>query len=174
MGLRISEALSLRLDDVSCEWLLVRNMEFNKSRLLPLRPTTRTQVERYLERRLREADACPFVFVFIAGRKLHANTDRGVFRRLVFSLGPTKPEDNPQPRMHDLRFCFANQALTNSPGDHEGITRHIIALTTYPGHSDVRNSYWRLGATPPRSPRSCDAAKASYTEPIRDAARPPS
>jgi len=147
-GLRISEALNLRLEDVTREGLLVRNTKFNKSRLLPLHPSTRVQVERYLGRRLQEAGACPFLFVSVAGRKLHANTARGVFRRLVFSLGTARPEDKPRPRIHDLRFYFANQALTNSPGDHDGISRHMVALTTYLGHSDVRNSYWYLEATP--------------------------
>jgi hypothetical protein len=48
-----------------------------------------------------------------------------------------------------LRFYFANQALKNGPEEHWGISRHMVALTTYLGHSDVRNSYWYLEATPP-------------------------
>jgi integrase/recombinase XerD len=28
------------------------------------------------------------------------------------------------------------------------IGRHMVALTTYLGHSDVRNGYWYLEATP--------------------------
>ncbi len=147
-GLRISEALNLRLDDVTPEGLVVRNTKFGKSRLLPLHETTRKRLEDYLELRFREAGGCDFVFISIKGRKLHGNTVRGVFRRLVFSLGIARPEDQPRPRLHDLRFYFANQALTNSPGDHEGISRHMVALTTYLGHSDARNSYWYLEATP--------------------------
>jgi len=53
-----------------------------------------------------------------------------------------------RPRVHDLRFYFANQVLTNSPVDHRRISRHMVALTTYLGHSDARNSYWYLEATP--------------------------
>ena len=147
-GLRISEALNLQLDDVTPEGLVVRNAKFDKSRLLPLHSTTKTQLQRFLERRVRVAGACPFVFVSVAGRRLHSSTARGVFRRLVFSLGIAKPEDRPRPRLHDLRFFFANQVLTNAPGDHDGISRHMVALATYLGHSDVRNSYWYLEATP--------------------------
>ena len=40
------------------------------------------------------------------------------------------------------------QALTNGPVDHTGIAPHMVALTTSLGHSDVRNSYWYLEATP--------------------------
>lgn len=147
-GLRISEALNLRLEDVTQGGLVVQNTKFGKSRWLPLHATVRHRIEEYLERRAREAGACPFVFVSIKGCRLHGNTVRHVFRRLVCSLGIARPEDKPFPRVHDLRFYFANQALMNCPGDHDGIGRHMIALTTYLGHGDVRNSYWYLEATP--------------------------
>ena len=147
-GLRISEALNLRIEDVTAEGLIVRNTKFAKSRLLPLHPTTRVQIDKYLERRRKQVGACDFMFTSIRGRKLHGNTARGVFHRLVFSLGIARPEDRPRPRLHDLRFYFANQALTNAPGGHQGISRHMVALTTYLGHSDPRSSYWYLEATP--------------------------
>lgn len=147
-GLRISEALNLQLDAVTRDGLLVRNTKFGKSRLLPLHATTQERLESYLVRRRREAGACPFVFVSGSGGKLHPNTVRGVFRRLVYALGVAKATDKLRPRLHDLRFYFANQALTQSPCDHDGIGRHMVALTTYLGHSDVRNGYWYLEATP--------------------------
>jgi len=147
-GLRISEALNLQLDEVRRDGLLVRNTKFGKSRLLPLHATTQERLESYLVRRRREAGACPFVFVSSRGGKLHPNTVRGVFRRLVYALGVAKATDKLRPRLHDLRFYFANQALTQSPCDHDGIGRHMVALTTYLGHRDVRNGYWYLEATP--------------------------
>ncbi len=147
-GLRISEALNLRLENVTPEGLVVRNTKFGKNRLLALHPSTRNMLEQYIERRSREAGACPYLFVSVKGRQLHATTTRGVFRRLVGSLGIAGPNDEPRPRLHDLRFYFANQVMTNSPGDHAGISRHMVALTTYLGHSDVRNSYWYLEASP--------------------------
>jgi len=147
-GLRISEALNLQIEDVTSEGLVVRNTKFGKSRLLPLHRTTRQALDQYLERRCQEAGACEYLFLSIKGQKLHANTVRHVFRRLVRSLGIVRREEQPRPRLHDLRFYFANQALTNCSDDHEGISRHMVALTTYLGHSDVRNSYWYLEATP--------------------------
>jgi integrase len=147
-GMRISEALNLRIEDVTSNGLLVLNTKFGKSRLLPVHATTKAHVDAYLVRRLREAGHCPFVFVSISGSKLHRTTVGGVFRRLVYSLGIARPEDKLRPRLHDLRFYFANQALTHSPGDQDGIGRHMVALTTYLGHSDVRNGYWYLEATP--------------------------
>jgi integrase len=145
-GLRISEALNLQLDDVTADGLVVRNTKFAKSRLLPLHPSAKSQLKHYLEHRSQEASTCPFVFISGKGAQLHANTVRHVFRRLVDTLGIA--HSTRRPRVHDLRFYFANQALTHSPADHQGISRHMVALTTYLGHRDARNSYWYLEATP--------------------------
>ena len=145
-GLRISEALNLRIEDVTPDGFIVRNSKFAKSRLLPLHPSTRSRLEHYLERRVQEANTCPFIFISAKGVQLHANTVRGVFHRLVDSLGIAR--STLRPRVHDLRFYFANQALTNAPADPQSISRHMVALTTYLGHSDARNSYWYLEATP--------------------------
>ena len=146
-GLRISEALNLRIEDVTPDGLLVRNAKFAKSRLLPLHPSTRRRLEHYLERRLHEAGSCPFVFISVKGVQLHATTVRGVFHRLVDALGIAR-SSSLRPRVHDLRFYFANQVLTNSPTDSQSVSRHMVALTTYLGHSDTRNSYWYFEATP--------------------------
>ncbi|MBI4318741.1 MAG: tyrosine-type recombinase/integrase [Chloroflexi bacterium] len=147
-GLRISEALDLRIEDITPDGLVVQNAKFGKSRLLPLHATTRAQLDRYLGRRLQEAGGCPFLFVSVKGRQLHQNTARGAFPRVVFRLGISSPQGRTRPRLHDLRFYFANQALTRSPGDHDGISRHMVALATYLGHNDARNGYWYLEATP--------------------------
>ena len=126
-------------------------------------PCTRplgARLESYLERRIHEAGSSPWVFISIKGRKLHANTARGVFRRLVYALGIARPHDKRRPRLHDLRFYFANRALTTSPGDREGISRHMLALTTYLGHSDARNGYWYLEATPALFAKIADCCEA--------------
>ena len=107
-----------------------------------------TPLAPYLVRRRQEAGTCEYVFLSRQARQLHRNTVRHVFRRLVRSLGIARHEGRPRPRLHDLRFYFANQALMNGPEEHKGISRHMVALTTYLGHSDVRNSYWYLEATP--------------------------
>jgi integrase len=119
-----------------------------KSRLLPLHGTTRTALAAYLVRRRQEKATGDYLFLARTGRQLHRNTVRGVFRRLVRSLGIAQGDSRPRPRLHDLRFYFANEVLRNGPEERHGISRHMVALTTYLGHSDVRNSYWYLEATP--------------------------
>ena len=157
-GLRISEALNLQIDDVTSDGLVVRNAKFAKSRLLPLHPSAKSQLEHYLEHRSQEASTCPFVFISGKGAQLHANTVRHVFRRLVDTLGIA--HSTRRPRVHDLRFYFANQVLMHSPADHQGISRHMVALTTYVGHRDARNSYWYLEATPALFSRIAERCEA--------------
>ena len=47
-GMRISEALALRLGDVAEDGLIIKRTKFKKSRLVPLHSTTRAAVDRYL------------------------------------------------------------------------------------------------------------------------------
>jgi len=159
-GMRISEALNLGIEDVTADGLLIRNTKFGKTRLLPLHATTKQRLDGYMELRLHQAGACPFVFISIRGRRLHQTTVRGVFLRMIYSLGIARREDKLRPRLHDLRFYFANQVLTHSPTDRDGIGRHMVALTTYLGHRDVRNGYWYLEAIPALFSRIADRSEA--------------
>lgn len=164
--MRISEALNLRLEDVTKSGLIIRHTKFDKSRWLPLHQTVHERLDEYLEHRSRAGSTSPFVFVAINDHdhQLHGNTVRGAFRRLVCSLAIAQPQDVPFPRIHDLRFYFANQALMNSPSAHEGIGRHMRALATYLGHSDMRNCYWYLEATPALLANIARACEAFATE----------
>ena len=50
-GLRMSEAIGLRFDDITSDGLLIRCTKFRKSRLVPIHHTARAGLERYLEHR---------------------------------------------------------------------------------------------------------------------------
>src|SRR5260370_10761383 len=51
-GLRVSEALDLRFDDVLADGVLhIRDTKFGKSRLVPLHSTVVEALDRYLDRR---------------------------------------------------------------------------------------------------------------------------
>jgi integrase len=47
-----------------------------------------------------------------------------------------------------LRHTFAARALEASPDNRERIAEHMVALSTYLGHSSVSHTYWYLQATP--------------------------
>jgi integrase/recombinase XerD len=145
-GLRISEALNLRLQDVSEDGLVIRETKFHKSRLVPLHPTTTVGFQRYLNRRGIVKD--DHVFVSLRGRGIRYPTVNSVFLRLVRAMGIHPGPGHRGPRIHDLRHDFAIRVLESCPGDRTAVDAHMLALMTYMGHGQIDSSYWYLHATP--------------------------
>lgn len=147
-GLRISEAIHLRLPDLCAEGLLVRRTKFRKSRLLPLHPSARRALEHYLRLRSRSGLPGDHIFLSKQGRPLTRQSAAGTFRTLVASLG-LRQAGRPGPRLHSFRHGFAVRVLEQSPTARDQVGRHLLALSTYLGHSRVADTYWYLEATPP-------------------------
>lgn len=147
-GLRVSEALNLRLDDVLPDGALrIRHTKFGKSRLVPLHPTVRAALGRYLDVRKGLAVTDDHVFLSARDRRVAASTVNATFRRIL-TLANIAPDRTRVPRIHDLRHTFATRALEKCGAGHGTISRHFVALSTYLGHVDVRSTYWYLEATP--------------------------
>jgi integrase/recombinase XerD len=144
-GLRISEALALRLEDVGTDGLHIRETKCHKSRLVPLHPTARVGLDRYLRRR--RALAGDRVFVGITGRPIGYAKVKVVFRRLLAAVGIDRHVDGPRPRLHCLRHTLAVRAL-EACVDPCSVAKHQLALSTYLGHSSIASTYWYLEATP--------------------------
>jgi integrase len=147
-GLRISEALALKRQDLTDDGLIVRDAKFAKSRLLPLHPSTRAALDRYLAARDRLGAAAEDLFVVKHGRAPSKVRVYCVFVRLARALGIRGAPGARGPRLHDLRHSFAVRSLTACPSDRTTVTRHMLALGTYMGHADVAATYWYLQATP--------------------------
>lgn len=147
-GMRISEALALRLGDVGADGLLVRESKFQKSRLLPLHASTWHALNTYLRERERLPTIESAVFVSGAGGPLSYNTVRGIFLRLLAQTGLEGVSSRGNPRIHDLRHTFAVRSLEQCPHDRNAVARHIVALSTYLGHAHVTDTYWYLQASP--------------------------
>lgn len=158
-GLRISEALALRLEDLTADGLLVRESKFRKSRLVPLHPTTVAGLVRYLERRRRLGGADDHLFVSLRGRALRYHTVNPVFLALVRGLGLHPGPGQRGPRLHDLRHGFAVQALAACPFGRDQVEAHMLALATYMGHAKLVSSYWYLRATPEMLSAIADASE---------------
>lgn len=147
-GLRISEALALRRDDLTDDGLVVRSGKFGKSRLVPLHPSTRAALERYLVVRSGVRTGSDDLFVVRHGGAPSATRVYCVFVRLARELGFRGPPGTRGPRVHDLRHTFAVRALEACPPDRAAVSRQMLALSTYLGHVDAAATYWYLQATP--------------------------
>jgi integrase len=160
-GLRIREARRLRFKDLTADGLLVLRTKFHKSRLVPLHETAVSGLDRYLERRTRTAAADDHIFVSLRGRKLSYNVVDWTFRNLLKTTGLDRGRGGRRPQIRDLRNTFAVRALEACPEGRDNISRHILALSTYMGHSSLRNTYWYLEATPHLMRDIAEACEAS-------------
>ena len=148
-GLRISEAIALRLTDLTSEGLIVRETKFRKTRLLALHPSTRGALNRYLEIRKPECRFDDHLFILSTGKPLDKWTAGNVFFKLAYQTGLRGARSEPGPTLHDLRHAFAVRSLEKAVAtDSDSVNRHILALSTYLGHANVSSTYWYLEATP--------------------------
>jgi len=161
-GMRISEALALRLEDVTDDGLVVRETKFHKSRLLPLHDTTRRALESYLSVRRRLGTLDGALFVSNTAAVPAYPTVVATFLRLARSIGLRGAPGERGPRIHDLRHSFAVRSLESCRADREAVARHIVALSTYLGHGHVTDTYWYLEATPILMRQIAEASEALY------------
>ena len=145
-GMRVSEALALRLEHVTPDGLIIRETKFRKSRLIPLHPTTAAGLVRYLDRRRAALD--DHVFVSTRGTGIRYSTVNAIFLRIVREMGIHPGPGSRGPRIHDLRHGFAIRVLEASPTSRQGVDAHMLALSTYMGHGRLDSTYWYLHATP--------------------------
>lgn len=159
-GLRISEALSLRLGDITPDGLVIRETKFLKNRLVPLHETTVVALARYLERRQGVATTVDHLFVSLKGTALCYATALRTFRQLCASAGLDGTPPARRPRLHDLRHTAAVRALEACPHGRDQVTPHMLALSTYLGHASVRGTYWYLQSSPTLMHDMANAAEA--------------
>jgi integrase/recombinase XerD len=147
-GLRVSEAIRLRFDDITADGLVIRRTKFRKSRLVPLHPTARAGLERYLRQRRPYAPFDDHVFVSIRRKPLLPADVDTAFQTAVKRIGLPHGRGRVRPTPHSLRHAFAVRALQTCPDGRDAISRHMVALSTYLGHSQIANTYWYLEAVP--------------------------
>lgn len=127
---------------------MIRHSKFHKSRLVPLHETARIGLERYLKHRQPYAPFDDHVFVSLARKPLLIQSVEKAFLATVEKIGLKRVSGQPRPTPHSLRHTFAVRALEACSDDRNHITKHMLALTTYLGHSNVSATYWYLEATP--------------------------
>ena len=86
-GMRISEALALRLEDLTADGLVIQQTKFQKSRLLPLHDTTLQALDAYLSARRRVGTLDDALLVSNAGAAPSYNTVTAIFLQLARSIG---------------------------------------------------------------------------------------
>jgi integrase len=151
-GLRVGEAL--RLDDDDVDWargvLIIKDTKFNRSREVPLHPSTVGALRGYAllrDQRWRPPRS-PSFFVNRSGRRVTYGTVRDHFRRLVREVGLQPRSARCRPRLHDFRHGFACATLEDWYRSGVDVHARLPLLSTYLGHLDPISTYWYLSGKP--------------------------
>ena len=150
-GMRVGEVIALTRADV--DWgegvITVRNSKFNKSRELPLDPTTVEALGQY----------AALATEWCRDRRVPPSSSPARGRRSCTSPFPTSSgssSDLPelgaasprQPRIHDLRHSFAVNTLVRWHREGQDVGPLLPRLSTYLGHLTPGHTYWYLSAAP--------------------------
>lgn len=146
-GMRVSEALGLRLGDVTAEGLLIRKTKFQKTRMVPLHDSTVAALRSYLQQRLKMHSWGDRVFVGRNGQPLSYGAVHSVFAALLKTAGVQASQGH-RLKLHGLRHTFAVRTLESAPTGRQRTGQHMVALATYLGHVNIDATYWYLQTTP--------------------------
>jgi len=152
-GLRISEALSLRLTDVDLTVgvLTILESKFYKTRLVPMGPTLTGAVGEYAAQRAKEhpTQLDGALFLTRTGTPVVRHTAENVFSRLRVRAGVLRQDGGRyQPRLHDLRHAFAVHRLVAWYRQGADVQRLLPQLATYLGHVHIAATQRYLTLTP--------------------------
>jgi len=151
-GLRISEALRLKRDDVDLDSgvLTIRDTKFGKSRIVPIHATTIAVLTDYAARRdaHRQRRASAYFFTGDQGGRIYYQGIHLAFCAVSRQIGLRHGDAATGPRIHDLRHRYAVSTLLRWYRAGDDVEQRLPQLSTYLGHSHVRDTYWYLSACP--------------------------
>lgn len=145
-GLRISEALTLKCEEVDLDRgiLSVMNGKNNASRLIPTSESLRQYLLIYNSKV--ERDGNPYFFPALHQERYSPLTIRNQFIKLEEKADIPRLSNGKYPRIHDLRHTFSVHALEQMIKNGQDPYCSLPILSTYLGHKGVESTekYLRL------------------------------
>ena len=88
------------------------------------------------------------MFISLRRKPLLVADVETAFRTVAAKMGLPTGRGRRRPTPHSLRHAFAVRALQTCPDGRDRITKHMLMLSTYLGHSKPALTYWYLEAVP--------------------------
>lgn len=151
-GLRISEALSLKYNDVNLNAgvLTIRDGKFGKDRLVPMTASFGQLCSDYLPIVRTHHPESPFIFAtrFSNTESITPRSVYEYFRKILWDAGIPHGGRGNGPRLHDFRHTFSVHSLQQWISTGEDVYAALPVLATYLGHDDLKitERYLRLTA----------------------------
>jgi len=147
-GLRISEALSLKVSDVNLQdgILTVTKSKFNKSRLVPMSESLTRICKDYATKMNFSAKEDGYFFPAPDKGRYDRYAIYVMFKHLLRQAGIVRTGYSKGLRLHDVRHTFAVHALEKMVGQGSDIYCSLPILCTYLGHTGIESTqkYLRL------------------------------
>ncbi len=149
-GLRIGEALSLRVGDVDLTEavITVRKAKHHRTRLVPMSPSLAAHARRYAATvGLVPEDPSAWFFPSPRGGPYYRGSATVHIQKLMLEAGVTTSSGR-APRAHDLRHSYAVAALAKMQADGVDVGAALPVLATFMGHADIVSSEYYLRLDP--------------------------
>lgn len=161
-GVRLSEALGLRLSDISLAdgIATIRQAKNNKDRLIPMAEGLVNRMAQYIRTFHRYSQMEDYVFPGAKRGKMDKSTAYNHFRDYL--LMADIPHTQSGPRIHDFRHglavtCLKKWSLANLP-----LSNMLPYLAAYMGHSDFRATQYYLRLTADLYPDIISRTEAEF------------
>lgn len=147
-GLRITEALELKIEDVDIEKgiLLIKHAKFDKKRIVPMSESLTMICRKYYRKYLANADKTDFFFRSKYGGRRNRETVSEMFRKILCKSDIPYRGKGIGPRLHDLRHSFCCHSIKHMSDQGIDLYCALPVLSTYIGHSSIQatEKYIRL------------------------------
>lgn len=148
-GLRLSEALHLRIRDIDMEaaTLYIDKSKKSKSRVVPMSVSMNKVLWKYISKRYGDK-ICPERYVFEApdGGRYNRGSARSTIMNIFKYAGLPHLTGSKHPRVHDLRHYFSVKAMEKMQESGLDLYCTLPLLSVYLGHKGIRETerYLRL------------------------------
>lgn len=147
-GLRISEAINLRVGDVDLVngILTIKKSKFDKDRLIPMSESLSSVCKKIHKQIHNNSTDHDYFFKHKNGSKRSAHTTSIRFREILWSSGIPYGGKGKGPRLHDVRHVFCCHSLKEMSDNGIDLYCALPVLSTYLGHSSITatEKYLRL------------------------------
>lgn len=151
-GMRLSEALDLKIDDVNLKdgILTVRRTKFNKTRFVSLDSSAMLALGRYkkVKEEIHPQSRSPFFLITVKDSQVRPGIAEWTFRKLAHQIGLRDVSSHSGARLHDLRHTFAVRTIEKWYREGADVDELMPILSTYMGHAGPSSTYWYLTITP--------------------------
>lgn len=145
-GLRISEALNIKLEDISKDMsnIVIKNSKNLNTRLIYLSDSMIEVLKNYLSKKyLKDED-----WIFSKNnQQFTLSYVEKFYKKILLQLGYTKRDNGFYPRLHDFRHTFAVTTLNNMFKKGYDYYNVLPMLSAYMGHKNIKSTEYYITLT---------------------------